>query len=169
MITIVNIIALVIGVLFGFWCFGRQAISWLFILIHTSMISSKASFYELYDRADDEVSFDWYKDHNKDIKKYADYLKLHAAARESAYASFKRTSRSLRRSLLLRVIPIALAPAIIFWTNWHFYLAGVGIIFIAMVGYEAARHGLRPGFYQRLVIYTILSTYTNNLAKVTQR
>ena len=58
MISIVNIIALVVGVLFGLWCFGRQAISWLFILLHTSNFSSKASFYELYDRADDEVSFE---------------------------------------------------------------------------------------------------------------
>lgn len=169
MMSVVSTIALVVGVLFGLWCFGRQAVSWLLILVHTSMINSKASFYELYDRADDEVSFEWYKDHNKDTKKYADYLKLHADARESAYASFERTSRSLKKSLLLRVVPIALAPAIIFWTNWYFYLAGIGIIFVMLVGYEVARHGFRPGFYQRLVIYTILNTYTKNLAKAAQQ
>ena len=169
MISIVSIIALVVGVLFGLWCFDRQAISWLFILLHTSNFSSKASFYELYDRADDEVSFEWYKDHNKNIKKYADYLKLHADARESAYATFQRTSSSLKKSLLFRVIPIAVAPAIIFWSNWYFYLLGVGIIFVILVGYEVARHGFRPGFYQRLVVYTLLNTYVKNHSKATQR
>jgi len=88
MINLMNVIAIVAGVLFGLWCFRRQAISWLFILVHTSTLSSKAGFYELYDRADDEVSFEWYKDHNHTIKRYADYLNLHAEARELAYASF---------------------------------------------------------------------------------
>jgi len=169
MIKIVNVIALVVGVLFGLCCFRRQAISWLFILVHTSTLNSKAGFYELYDRADDEVSFEWYKDHNNATNSYADYLKLHADARESAYASFQRTSRSLKKSLLLRVVPIALAPAIIFWSNWYFYLLGVGSIFMALVGYEITRHGFRPGFYQRLVVFTVLSSFAKRRTTAAQQ
>src|SRR5690606_21958091 len=60
--------------------------------------------------------------------------------------------------LLLRVVPIVLAPAVIFWSNWYFYLLGVGSIFLALVGYEIALHGFRPGFYQRLVVFTVLSS-----------
>lgn len=169
MISIMNIVAIIVGVLFGLWCFGRQAVSWLIILMYTATLNSKSNFYELYDRADDDISFEWYKAHNKAIKKYADYLKLHADARESAYGSFQNTIHSLKKSLLFRIFPIALAPAIIFWTNWYFYLMGVAIIFIVLVGYEIVRHGFRPGFYQRLVVYTLLNTYVKNRTKADQQ
>ena len=102
-------------------------------------------------------------------KKYADYLKLHADARESAYGSFQSTIHSLKKSLLFRIFPIALAPAIIFWTNWYFYLMGVAVIFVVLVGYEIVRHGFRPGFYQRLVVYTLLNTYVKNRTKADQQ
>lgn len=49
---VVSVIALVAGILFGFWCFGRQAISWLFILVHTAVFSSEDTFYKLYDLTD---------------------------------------------------------------------------------------------------------------------
>lgn len=166
---IMSTIALVAGMLFGFWCFGRQAINWLFILIHTTAFSSRAIFYELYDRADDEISFKWYKDHNKNINEYADYLRLHSDARESAYESFQSTYSSLKKSLLFRVFPLVLTPAILFWSNWYFYLIGVSATFIVLVGYEIARHGFRPGFYQRLVIYTVLNTYVKNYTKAAQQ
>ncbi len=169
MISIMNIVAIIVGVLFGLWCFGRQAVSWLFILMHTATLNSKSNFYELYDRADDDISFERYKAHNKAIKKYADYLKLHADARESAYGSFQNTIHSLKKSLLFRIFPIALAPAIIFWTNWYFYLMGVAIIFVVLVGHEIVRHGFRPGFYQRLVVYTLLNTYVKNRTKADQQ
>ena len=67
--SIMNIVAIIVGVLCGLWCFGRQAVSWLFILMHTATLNSKSNFYELYDRADDDISFEWYKAHNKAIKK----------------------------------------------------------------------------------------------------
>lgn len=159
MINTMEIIAIVAGVLVGLWRYGRQAISWLFIIVYSLAFSSKTSFYELYDRADDELSFEWYKDHNKNIRKYADYLKLHADARSSAFGSFRKTNEALKRSLLFRVIPISLLPAILFWTNWYLYLIGVVVIVVVLVSYELARHGVRPGFYQRLVVFTILSTY----------
>jgi hypothetical protein len=168
MMSAVNIIVIIAGLLIGLWCYGRQAISWLFIIIHMSAFSSKASFYELYDRADDETSFRWYKDHNGSIVKYADYLKLHADARPSAYGLFKSTYSALKRSLFFRIIPISLLPAIIFWTYWYFYLIGVGATLTILISYEIAKHGIRPGFYQRLAVYAILNTYAKKQSTADQ-
>lgn len=165
MIDLMSIVALVVGILFGYWCIGRQTVSWLFVILHTAAFSSTKGFYDLYDTADDDVSFKWYKDHNSSIKKYADYLKLHADARSSAYKTFKSTYDTLKRSLAFRVVPIALAPAILFWSNWHFYLVGVVITVVGLVAYEIAKNGFRPGFYQRLAIYTTLSTYAKSSSK----
>lgn len=165
MIELMSIVALVVGILFGLWCFGRQSISWLFIILHTTAFSSKKGFYNLYDMADDEVSFKWYIGHNSSIKKYADYLKLHAGARASAYRTFKSTYGALKKSLFFRIMPIALAPAILFWSNWYFYLLGVTLSLIGLIAYEVLRNGFRPGFYQRIAIYTTLSTYAKSVAK----
>lgn len=163
MIEIMSIVALVVGLLFGFWCF-RETVSWLFVILHTSAFSTKEGFYNLYDMADDEVSFKFYGDHNKEIRKYADYLKVHAAARPSAYKTFRKTYEALIKSIFTRTLPIALAPAILFWSNWYFYLAGVAIMLTCFVAYELSKHGFRPGFYQRLVVYTVLNTYSKDKA-----
>lgn len=114
---------------------------------------------------DDEVSFKWYKDHNSGVKKYADYLRLHADARESAYGTFKGMYDAIVKSYTTRILPIALAPALLFWSNWYFYLIGVSGMLVVLVIYEIVRNGIRPGFYQRLVIYATLSTYANKKAK----
>lgn len=167
MIEIMSIVALVVGILFGFWCF-REAVSWLFVILHTSAFSSKKGFYDLYDMADDEVSFKFYRDHNKGIRKYADYLKIHAAARPSAYKTFRKTYDALMKSIFTRILPIALIPAIVFWSNWYFYLAGVVIMLIGFVAYELSKHGFRPGFYQRLVVFTVLNTYSKDKARADQ-
>ncbi|MGK2896248.1 MAG: hypothetical protein ACSLEY_01410 [Candidatus Saccharimonadales bacterium] len=89
MIELMSIIALIVGLLIGSWCFGGQRLNWLFTIFNSSAFSTKKGFYNLYDIVDDEVSFEWYKNHNDEIKKYADYLKLHADARESAYKIFE--------------------------------------------------------------------------------
>lgn len=167
MIEIMSIVALVVGILFGFWCF-RETVSWLFVILHTSAFSTKEGFYDLYDMADDEVTFKYYGDHNKDIWKYADYLKLHAAARPSAYKTFRNTYNAITKSIFTRTLPIALAPAIIFWSNWYFYMTGIAITLVCLVAYELFRYGFRPGFYQRLVVYTVLSTYSKDKARSDQ-
>lgn len=164
MIDLMSIIVLVIGILFGFWCFGRQVVDWLFTILHTSAFSTKKGFYDLYDMADDKVSYKFYKDHNKDVQKYADYLKLHAEARPAAYKTFRSTYDALTKSLFFRTLPVALAPAILFWSNWYFYLLGVFTAFACLVVYEISKNGLRPGFYQRLVVFTVLNTYCKTKA-----
>ncbi|MEO5948871.1 MAG: hypothetical protein ABIP74_00525 [Candidatus Saccharimonas sp.] len=157
-----NFIAIAVGIVFSYWCVGKQTISWLFIVFHMSPFSTKKGFYALYDMADDETSFKFYRDHNTDVKKYADYLKIHADARSSAYETMKRTHDALKKSLIFRTLPVTLAPAILFWSNWHFYILGVAITLIGLAAYEVSKNGIRPGFYQRLIIFNVLNTYYKN-------
>ena len=168
MINLMNMVAIIVGILFGYWCFGKQTVSWFFVIFHTAAFSSKEGFYNLYNMADDEVSFKWYVDHNGSIKTYADYLKLHADARSSAYKTFKSTYDILKKSLAFKILPSSLAPAVLFWSNWYFYVLGVAILLVVLVGYEVVRYGFRPGFYQRLAIYTTLSTYAKSKSRAVQ-
>ena len=168
MINLMNIVAIIVGILFGYWCFGKQTVSWILIIFHTAAFSSKKGFYSLYDMADDEVSFNWYTDHNDNIKTYADYLKLHADARSSAYKTFKSTYDILKKSLAFKILPSSLAPAVLFWSNWYLYFLGVIIALAVPVAYELVVNGFRPGFYQRLAIYTTLSTYADSKSKAVQ-
>jgi hypothetical protein len=169
MIGIMSVIAFLVGVTFGYLFVGKEKIGWLLGIFHTSSFSSKEGFYSLYDMADDELSFKLYKDHNKTIKKYADYLKVHADARSTAYKSFKHTNNLLKNILVFRVLPILLIPAIIFWSNWYYYLAGVAISVVYFIGYEIYKYGIRPGFYQRVIIFTILSGYYRDKSKADQQ
>lgn len=168
MIDLMSIVALVVGILFGLWCFGGQRTGWLFTIFHSSIFSTKKGFYNLYDVSDDEVSYEWYVGHNDGIKKYADYLKLHADARESAYDTFKGMYDAIIKSFVTRILPISIAPAILFWSNWYIYLIGVVTGLGLLVAYEVAKYGVRPGFYQRLVIYATLNTYAKKKSKSDQ-
>lgn len=159
MIGVMNIVALVAGIILGLLFFSGQTVSWLFIILHSSVFGSKKGFYGLYDVADDEVSFKFYKEHNKNIHNYADYLKIHAKAHDSAYKIFKSAHSTIVRSLLFRIIPIATIPTALFWSNWYLYLVGLLTSLICLVVYEISKNGVRPGYYQRLVIYTVLNTY----------
>lgn len=165
MIEVMNIVALVIGALFGLWCFGwRGTISWIFVIFHSSAFSTKQGFYNLYDAADDELSYKRFLAHGSGIKTYADYLKLHADARMSAYEVFKETYDTLVKSLVFHIVPIALVPTVLFWSNWYFYLIGVAIILTGLIVSEVIKNGIRPGFYQRMVIYETLRAYENSSA-----
>lgn len=161
MIETMSIFAFGFGILFGYWCFGKRP-DWLFVTFHTAAFSSKRRFYELYDMADDEITYKFYTDHNRDIKSYADYLRLHAEARSSAYKSFSNTYGTIKRLLAFRILPISLIPAILFWSHWYFYVGGVAVAIAIPVVLEIYKYGLRPGFYQRLAVYVTLSAYTKD-------
>lgn len=155
------ILGVIVGIFIGLYCYGRQTISWILIVLHTAAFNSKLNFYLLYDAADDETSFKFYKAHNATIKNYSDYLKLHATAHDPAYEIYHNTIRGLKRSIL-KIVFISLAPAVLFWSNWHYYLIGVVMIFVVLVLREVVKNGTRPGFYQRLVIFTVLNTFNKS-------
>lgn len=158
-------ITVIVGILFGLWCYGRQAISWAFILFHTAAFGSRQDFYNLYDAADDETSFKWYRAHNQSVKKYADYIRLHSDAHDASYKIYQNTVRSLKRSMLVKIMPISLLPTVLFWTNWYYYIIGVVLAIVYLVIYELVRNGLRARFYQRLVIFTVLNTYSKTTSR----
>lgn len=159
MIESMDIVALVIGILFSLLIFRKSTIDRILVLLHTGAFSNKRNFYGLYDKLDDEDSARMYKDHDKSVTKYADYLKLHAAARSSAYKTFGEIRKNLVRSLLFKVIPVSLIPAILFWNYWYFYVIGVLITLAIALTSELLRHGYRPVAKQRAIIFTTLSLY----------
>lgn len=161
MIGLMAILAVIVGILVGLFCYSRQTISWILIVLHTAAFRSKQNFYQLYDAADDETSFKFYRTHNKTIEKYADYLKLHAKARDSAYGVYQNTIRGLKKSLV-KVFLISLVPSALFWSNWHYYLLGVVIVLVALILREIVKNGTRPGYYQRLAVFNVLNTYAKS-------
>lgn len=160
MIESMDLVALAIGILFGLLIFRKSTIDWILMLLHAGAFSNERNFYGLYDKLDDEESARMYKDHDKSVTKYADYLKLHAAARSSAYKTFGEMRKNLIRSLLLKVIPISLTPAVLFWNHWYFYVIGVAIALVIALAGELLRYGYRPAAKQRSVIFTTLSSYS---------
>jgi len=166
MIEKMSIIAIAAGMMIGFLCFNKLAAGLMFVITYANPFNSSKSFYNLYDAADDELSFAAYTTHDSEIMKYSDYLRLHANARQTAYESFKGAFNTYVKSLLLLSLPISIAPALLFWTYWYFYLLGVAITLVLLVIYQLKKHGLEPRFIQNVVVFSTLISYEKNKAKV---
>lgn len=158
MIELMEIVALVVGILFSFYYFRRSA-DYILILIYFSIFSTKERFGRLYDIADDEVTYSFIGNEFEGVKKYSDYYRLHEAARPTSYKHFHRYYKSIATLVLMKFLPIVLAPAILFWSNWYLYLVGVLITIIGLVVYKTFIKGYRAGFYQRLVILAVIKDY----------
>lgn len=158
MIELMEIVALVAGILFSFYYFRRSA-DYILILIYFSIFSTKERFARLYDLADDEVTYSFIGTQLDDVKKYSDYYRLHEAARPTSFKHFHRYYKGITTLLLKKFLPIVLAPTILFWSNWYFYLIGVLVTIIGLVVYKTFVKGYRVGFYQRLVIFAAINDY----------
>ena len=158
MIELMEMVALILGTLFSFYYFRSSADN-ILILIYFSVFSSKERFSHLYDQADDEVTFSFIGTQLDDVKIYSDYFRLHEAARPTSFKHFQRYYKSLISLLLKHYLPIVLAPTILFWSNWYFYLIGVLLTLIGLVVYKTFIKGYRIGFYQRLVVFAVIKDY----------
>jgi hypothetical protein len=116
----------------------------------------------MYAAADDEVTYEFYTDPSGAIKNYADYLRLHEAAKATAYKRFRYFYNNLVKGLFYRMLPISLAPAILFWSNWYYYVLGLGFGILGLALYKYFFKGGKIGFYQRLIVYAVLSNYLND-------
>lgn len=165
MIEVMSIVAVILGVAISAYWTRQNTIAWFFQLIHLWRFRSKDAFYVMYDEADDRVSYEWYFSNGKKLKKYSDYTRLLSNARDTAYDSFSHTHAELQKMVLLRIFPYIFAPAILFWSYWYLYVLGaLGMIIIRML-YDLIVRGYRPGFYQRIAIYAVLSDYENKQVK----
>lgn len=158
MIIAMESVALIVGVVLGWLVFVRS-VDWLLIIFYYALFSSKKDYKTLYASADDETTYLFVKDRIKGVESYADYLRLHEAALPSSFQRFRRYRSNIVKLLLIRDTPLVLLPAIIFWTRWDFYLFGVLATLLVLVAYKTFIKGYRVGFYQRLMVYTVLKDF----------
>ena len=137
MIDSMEYLALGAGLTFGLvYLHLSQAIDWILVVIHHAFFRSKESFYGLYDNTEQESVYEHLKyTETIAVKDYADYLRAPHAARSSAYKRFRRYYDTLVRVILVRVLPITLLPAILFWSNWYYYIGGTLIAFTVLTLY----------------------------------
>lgn len=155
MIGLMNIVALVAGLLLTWFLFAKSTNMFAMALVFL-FDRSEPRFMALYDLIDDEVSFQFMA--SEDIKTYADYLRRHRAARKTIYERFRRYFDTVMK-VFLRTLLIAILPAVLFWSHWYWYLIGVAIMVLSTVAYEYLIHNRRPGFYQRVMFETLLVTH----------
>lgn len=158
MIKLMEIIALVIGVIFGFYWY-RGVAEYMLTLLYLLPFRTKDKFEWLYDHADDEVTYNFIGDSLEGVQKYSDFYRLHQAARPSSFKNFQKYYKGLKSVFFNPKPLLILVPAIIFWTNWYLYLVGVILSLIGILLYKRVKNGQRAGFYQRLVILLVIESY----------
>lgn len=167
MIDSMEYLALSAGVLFGLaYLHFSQAIDWILVVLHYMFFRSKENFYGLYDNTEQESVYEHLKyTETLDVKDYADYLRLHQAARPSAYKRFRKYYDALVKVLLVRVAPITLLPAILFWSNWYYYVEGLLIAFIVLALYAILVKPRGAGARKRLMVFAVMRDYLKDNKK----
>lgn len=155
MISLMTYIAFVAGIFIG-WIVFRKNIAGLLTVALLTPYRTENRFLGLYDLADDEATYK--TSPVPSVKKYADYLKIHQEAKNSAYTHFHNIYSSYAKVLLLSLV-VALIPAVIFWTNWLVYIVGVVIVISMMALHHFFVVGRGAGYYQRAVIHTTISLH----------
>lgn len=167
MIDSMEYLALGVGVLFGLvYLQLSQAIDWILVVLHYMFFRSKENFYGLYDNTEQESVYEHLKyTETLDVRDYADYLRLHQAARPSAYKRFRKYYDALVKVLLVRVAPITLLPAILFWSNWYYYVKGLLIAFIILALYAIIVKPRGAGARKRLMVFAVMRDYLKDNKK----
>lgn len=164
MINLMEIVALTAGILFSFYYYRRSADN-ILILILFSVFNTKERFARLYDLADDEATYSYIGAQLDGVKIYSDYYRLHEAARPTSFKHFQRYYKGITTLLLKQFLPIVLAPAILFWSNWYFYLIGVLVTLVGLIAYKRFVKQKKAGVYQRLIIFAVIKDYQESLKK----
>ena len=153
MMYVMVYIALIAGAFIG-WVVFRGSIEILLTALVFVPYSSKSKFNNLYSLADDEASYNLFG--VLVAKNYADYLRLHEASKKSAYKHFRKYYSETLKLIILRVAPIALLPAILFWGLWYWYVLGVVLAVVLLICYKFYVDRKGVGYYQRGMIFTII-------------
>ena len=160
-------LALGAGLTFGLvYLHLSQAIDWILVVIHYAFFRSKESFYGLYDNTEQESVYEHLKyTETIAVKDYVDYLRIHQAVRPSAYKRFRRYYGTLVRVILVRVLPITLLPAILFWSNWYYYIGGILIAFTVLAFYAIIVKPRGAGARKRLMVFAVMRDYLKDSNK----
>lgn len=151
-------LALVIGVFVGLLGYFR-VVDYIFIVIYYALFSTRRNFHDIYAAADDEATYNYFKSQLKGVESYTDYLRLHKKVQPSSFTRFRAYYDTLVVMILGRITPIVLLPAIIFWSNWYYYVVGVLTAFILLLIYKRFVKGIRAGYYQRLMVFAVIDSY----------
>lgn len=167
MINSMEYIALSVGAVFGLLYLQlSQAIDWILVVFHYMFYRSKESFYGLYDNTEQESVYEHLKySETISVRSYADYLRIHQAARPSAYKRFRKYYDTLVKVLVVRVAPITLLPAILFWSNWYFYIAGLLAALVVLMLYSVIVKPRGAGARKRLMVFAVMRDYLKDQKK----
>ncbi len=153
--------ALGIGVIVGLIGYFR-VVDYIFIVFYYALFRTRRSYDAIYDAADDEVTYKHFKS-QLGIDSYADYLRLHKTVQPSSFERFLGYFKTLSTMIFLRITPLVLLPAIIFWTNWYYYVIGVSMALVLLLIYKRFVKGVRAGYYQRLMVFAVIDSYIKNI------
>lgn len=67
------------------------------------------------------------------INSYEEYTALYKEAKPRIYDIFRAYLVNVIKDVTLRVLPVVLLPAVLFWRCWYFYVAGVTLYFVYML------------------------------------
>lgn len=148
--------ALLVGLLLGFWLFYRNSGLYMSALVYI-FDSSKRRFMVIYDLMDDERFYDFMI--LDGIKTYADYLRLHEAARKTIYKRFQRQLRSVRRTVLNHTLLGIALPSLVFWSNWYWYLLGFTIAALIFIAYARVALNRGRGYYLGACVNALFVEY----------
>lgn len=151
-------LAVGIGALIGF-IFLSPNVDYILIVLYYALFKSRIGFDVMYDAADDEATYKYFKAKAEELNTYADYLRIHNAAKPSSFKRFRRYYDTLVKMLLTRTVPIVLLPAVFFWSNWCYYLVGVLAVLVGLIGYKRFVKRSRVDMYQRLMVLAVLCDY----------
>jgi hypothetical protein len=161
MIELMEIIALVVGILIGLYWFKGTA-EYMLIILYLAPYRTKNKFKWLYDHTDDEVTYSFIGTQLDGVKVYSDYYRLHQAARATSFGYFQRYYEGLISIFFNLKAFIVFIPALLFWTHWYFYVLGFLAALIIVIFYKVSQNGFRIGYYQRLIIFAVIKDYQNN-------
>ncbi len=64
-----------------------------------------------------------------------------------------------------RVTPITLLPAILFWSNWYFYIAGLLVAFVVLMLCAVIVKPRGAGARKRLMVFAVMRDYLKDQKK----
>ncbi len=142
------------GLLIGWWL-AKSHTEYLLVIFYHFRYRDPLKYLELYDAQDSEYTFQMMQGQKDSPKNYAQYLLWHQSCRPKASETFKFYWDALVKQMIRDYLILLLLPALLFYRNWLFYVAGV---FLFHFGYFIYLHFIkqkRLGFYS-IMIQTLI-------------
>lgn len=154
--SIMEYIAIISG-LFAGWLVFRKGLDVLALTIVLIPYHSNARFNYLYCMGDDKYNYNLF---GKTLSSsYVEYLQVYESSKESVYVYFRKHYDNVAKFVYLRLLPMALLPSILFWSNWYLYGIGVFLFLVFAIFYRLYIHENGPDFYHRSIVALVLNKY----------